>query len=92
MIDVARNCSKLRMKEIFINGEDLTFEDVVAVAYGQPGMPRVALAPDARKKVDKCADAVETLLERGEIAYGFGTAPVRSVYKKGKLVFDRCSS
>ena len=31
------------MKEIVIDGESLTFEQVLAAAYGKPGEPRVVL-------------------------------------------------
>src|SRR5688572_25205593 len=61
------------MKEIFLDGESLTFEQVLAVAYGQPGEPPVALADSAKGNVLKSAAAVDTLLERGEIAYGITT-------------------
>ena len=61
------------MNEIVINGEDLTFEQVTAVAYGRPGEPRVVLSADAESKVARCAAAVQTLLDRGEIAYGITT-------------------
>lgn len=61
------------MADIIINGEDLTIEQVLSVAYGSPGEPFVSLADTARRKVAECADAVETLLERGEIAYGITT-------------------
>lgn len=61
------------MNEIIIDGESLTFEQVIAVAYGQPNEPRVVLAEKARSAVDRCSRAVEKLLERGEIAYGITT-------------------
>ena len=61
------------MKEIVIDGENLTFEQVIAVAYGAPGEPRVSLSADAMGTVQKAADAVDTLLDRGEIAYGITT-------------------
>ena len=59
--------------EIIIDGESLTFEQVIAVAYGKPGEPRVLLSESAKAAVNRCADAVQTLLERGEIAYGITT-------------------
>ncbi len=59
--------------EIIINGEELTFEQVIAVAYGKPGEPRVVLAETAKANVKRAADAVQTLLDRGEIAYGITT-------------------
>lgn len=58
---------------IFLNGEELSFEQVLAVAYGHPGQPRVALAPGARERVARAAAAVGRLLERGEVAYGITT-------------------
>jgi histidine ammonia-lyase len=61
------------MRDIVISGEDLTFEQVMAVAVGRPGEPSVALAGPARAAADRCAKAVETLIERGEIAYGITT-------------------
>src|SRR6187549_2994815 len=61
------------MTEIVLNGEDLTFAQVTAVAYGSPGSPRIVLAENAKANVQRAADAVDTLLERGEIAYGITT-------------------
>ncbi|MFT3745436.1 MAG: histidine ammonia-lyase [Pyrinomonadaceae bacterium] len=61
------------MNEIVLNGESLTFEQVIAVAYGRPGEPRVVLADAAKNAVDRAAAAVQTLLDRGEIAYGITT-------------------
>lgn len=61
------------MNEILLNGEDLTFDEVIAVAYGKPGSPRVMLSESAKAKVARSAAAVDTLLERGEVAYGITT-------------------
>lgn len=61
------------MNEILINGEDLTFEQVIAVAYGGPGEPSVVLSEKAKANVNRAAQAVQTLLDRGEIAYGITT-------------------
>lgn len=61
------------MTEIVLDGESLTFEHVLAVAHGGPGEPRVQLSEDAKKKVNRAAKAVDTLLERGEVAYGITT-------------------
>jgi histidine ammonia-lyase len=61
------------MTEIIIDGESLTFEEVVAVAYGKPGDPRIALSDAAKANVQRSADAVQTLIDRGEIAYGITT-------------------
>lgn len=61
------------MTEIILDGESLTFEEVLAVAYGKPGEPVVSLSEGAKEKVLSAAKAVDTLLERGEIAYGITT-------------------
>ena len=58
---------------ILLDGERLTVEQVVAVAFGQPGRPRVELAPGARARVACAAQAVRRLLEQGTIAYGITT-------------------
>lgn len=61
------------MQKIVIDGESLTFEQVAAVAYGTLGAPHIVLSDDARTRVQRCADAVQTLLDGGEIAYGITT-------------------
>ena len=61
------------MNEIILDGESLTFEQVLAVASGAPGTPAVSLSETAEKRVARSARAVEQLLERGEIAYGITT-------------------
>ena len=61
------------MIEIELNGTELTFEQVLAVAYGEPGGTDVQLSENAKTSVNRAADAVDTLLERGEIAYGITT-------------------
>jgi histidine ammonia-lyase len=61
------------MSEIILNGESLTFEQVLAVAYGEPNNPRVSLSEKAKTNVSRSAKAVKILLERGEIAYGITT-------------------
>src|SRR5437773_8251201 len=59
--------------EIIIDGESLTFEQGIAVAYRKPGEVRVVLSESAKASVNRCAAAVQTLLDRGEIAYGITT-------------------
>ena len=61
------------MSEIILDGESLTFEQVLAVAYGKPDKPRISLSDKAKGNVKRAADAVQKLLERGEIAYGITT-------------------
>ncbi len=61
------------MNEILLDGESLTFEQVLTVAYKGPGDLKVALSETAESKVKRAAEAVQTLLDRGEIAYGITT-------------------
>ena len=61
------------MSEIVLDGESLTFEQVISVAYGKPGEPCVALSDTAKTAVNRAAAAVQTLLDRGEVAYGITT-------------------
>jgi histidine ammonia-lyase len=61
------------MNEIILDGESLTFEQVLAVAHGEPNQPRVSLSETAQACVRRSAAAVQLLLERGEIAYGITT-------------------
>jgi histidine ammonia-lyase len=61
------------MNEIILDGESLTFKQVVKVAYSSPNNPKIVLAESAKSKVNRAAEAVDKLLERGEIAYGITT-------------------
>ncbi|MDX1520279.1 MAG: histidine ammonia-lyase [Anaerolineae bacterium] len=61
------------MTQIILDGESLTIEQVINVAYGQPGQPEVQLSETATAKVNRCAQAVVQMLEEGRIAYGITT-------------------
>ena len=61
------------MEPITLDGQSLTIEQVIAVAYGQPGRPEVVLSPAAEVQVGRAAEAVTRLLARGEVAYGITT-------------------
>jgi histidine ammonia-lyase len=61
------------METITLDGTSLTFDQVAAVAYGKPDAPRVEIGAEAARLVTRAADAVQTLLERGVIAYGITT-------------------
>lgn len=61
------------MDAIILDGDSLTFEQVLAVAYGNPSAPMVKLSDDARHKVTRAADAVQQLLDDDVIAYGITT-------------------
>ncbi|HUS24418.1 MAG TPA: histidine ammonia-lyase [Candidatus Binatia bacterium] len=58
---------------IEIDGASLSFAQVLAVAHGMPGQPRVQLSAAARGQVGRAADAVQQLLREGRIAYGITT-------------------
>ena len=57
------------MEPLKISGEDLTIDDVVAVANGRS----VTLSPSALPKIKRSRAAVETLVAEGRIAYGITT-------------------
>lgn len=61
------------METIYLDGTSLTFDQVQAAAYGQPDAPHIAISPEAAKLVTRAAEAVQTLLKRGTIAYGITT-------------------
>ena len=61
------------MREVVLNGEQLTIEQVIAVAEGAPGRPAVRLGEAAQAAVARAAAAVEQLVEQGVVAYGITT-------------------
>ncbi|MCB9101987.1 MAG: histidine ammonia-lyase [Anaerolineales bacterium] len=61
------------MDPIILDGQSLTIDQVITVAYGEPGQPAVALSEAAQAGVTRAAQAVQTLLERGQVAYGITT-------------------
>jgi histidine ammonia-lyase len=61
------------MESISLDGASLTIEQVVAVAYGAPGSPRVVLSAAAIVQVERAAAAVQTLLQQNVVAYGITT-------------------
>ena len=61
------------MERIIIDGDSLTFEQVLAVAYGEAGNPEVILSETAQKQVIRAAEAVQQLLADGVVAYGITT-------------------
>jgi len=64
---------KITLQSIILDGESLTIDQVAAVAHGQPGAPAVELSPLAQAKVTRAAQAVQTLLAQGQVAYGITT-------------------
>lgn len=61
------------MEQVILDGDSLTIEHVIAVAYGEPNNPRVVIGDNAQKLVTRAADAVQKLLADGVVAYGITT-------------------
>jgi len=61
------------VERVVLDGESLTIEQVIAVAYGQPGAPQVVLSEVAKANVTRAAEAVQQLLAEGRIVYGITT-------------------
>jgi len=60
-------------RDCILDGDSLTIEQVLAVANGRPGIPRVVLGEEAKDRVTRAAEAVGQLLARSEVAYGITT-------------------
>ncbi len=58
---------------IWLDGSGLNIEDVIKVAYSQPGEPDVQISAASRLVVDRSANAVEQMVAEGKIAYGITT-------------------
>lgn len=58
---------------IELDGERLTFEQVIQTAYGQANNPAVHISEHARAGVTRAAEAVQQLLRTGTVAYGITT-------------------
>jgi histidine ammonia-lyase len=61
------------MDTIFLDGAQLTIDQVIAVAYGAPGAPEIRLTADASQRVTRAAQAVQQLIDDGVVAYGITT-------------------
>lgn len=61
------------MKQVILDGDSLTFEQVTAVAYGEPGQPQVIISEGAKSQIERAAEAVQQLLREGVVAYGITT-------------------
>jgi histidine ammonia-lyase len=58
---------------ILLDGENLTIEQVIAVAFGEPGNPAVQLRDTAIAKIERSAAAVQRLLDENRVVYGITT-------------------
>jgi histidine ammonia-lyase len=63
----------MKKETIILDGKSLSIEQVVRLAYGEPGQPMVAISAEGGRQVERAARAVQDLLKRGEIAYGITT-------------------
>ncbi len=61
------------METITIDGEGLTIEDVVAVAWSKPEGVRLKLSSEAQERVRRARQAVEDFVAAGEVIYGVTT-------------------
>jgi histidine ammonia-lyase len=55
---------------IFINGENLTIEEVCKTAAGKA---KVEISPESFEKIDKSREFIEKILDDGELHYGINT-------------------
>lgn len=60
-------------RSVILDGENLTIEQVVAVAQSSPGTIKVKLSEEAAHRVRRAANAVSRLLASGTVAYGITT-------------------
>ncbi len=58
---------------LYLDGQCLTIEDVIAVAYAEPASCRLDLTTDARQRVLRARAAVEDFVARRQVVYGITT-------------------
>lgn len=61
------------METVWLDGTKLNIEQVIQVAFGRAGEPQVSLTDEAKRNVQRAADAVDRMVEEGQIAYGITT-------------------
>jgi histidine ammonia-lyase len=60
-------------RNVILDGESLTLDQVISVAFSQPGSPEIRFSPEAIGNINRSAAAVETMLKTRQIAYGITT-------------------
>ena len=58
---------------LVLDGEHLTIEQVIAVAYSDPGEVKLSLSAEAEAKVARARQAVEQFVAEGRVVYGITT-------------------
>jgi histidine ammonia-lyase len=58
---------------LVLDGEQLTIEQAVAVAYADPGAVNLSLSAEAEAKVARARQAVEQFVAEGRVVYGITT-------------------
>ena len=56
----------MQSTEIFLDGERLTFEEVIAAAYGRPNEPRLVLSDAAKQNVNRSSRSSRVSTAREE--------------------------
>jgi histidine ammonia-lyase len=72
-MNIAQSAIRNPQSAIFLDGEHLTIEEVIAVAHSGPGDLTIELHPEARVKVERSRTGVEHLLAEGRVVYGITT-------------------
>ena len=65
--------SKHAFAELHLDGHSLTIEDVVKIAYAQPGEITVTLTDEAKHRVLRGQEAVAQMVQEGRVVYGITT-------------------
>lgn len=60
-------------KTLVLDGQSLTIEDVVAVAYSRPDEYLFDLSPAAQQRVARARQAVEDFVAQRRVVYGITT-------------------
>ncbi len=63
----------MSQQTLLLDGQTLTIEDVVAVAYAQPAHYQFGLSPEAQRRVARARQAVEDFVAQRRVVYGITT-------------------
>ena len=68
-----RTSDSHQISTVILDGESLSLNQVISVAFGEPGIPDISISDQAVSKINRSSQAVETMLKSGQIAYGITT-------------------